>query len=342
MFLFISHKQAHHPLIIIGFAVLIIFMLLLDLGVFNKKSHKVSSREAIRWSLFWISLAFLFAGLIWFESGHVAASDFVSAYLIEKALSMDNIFVFILIFRFFSVPEEYQHKVLFYGIIGALIFRAIFIFAGVGLIKLTYLPPFELGGREYHINLVLAIFGFFLVYAGVKSWRHDDQTSKDFSKNWIVKIAHRLFPFSPAYSGSKFFIRQAGRLMATPLFLVVLVIEGTDVIFAVDSIPAIFAITDDPFILYTSNIFAILGLRSLYFLFANLMPLFRFLHYGLAFILTFIGIKMLLADIWGFEISSPLSLSIVAVVLLLSVLASLIIKNTGKEQSYDTGQKTNE
>ena len=331
MLLFISHKQHHHPLIIVGFAVIIAVMLLLDLGVFNKKSHKVSNREAIRWSLFWIVLSFLFAGLIWIESGHVAASDFVSAYLIEKALSMDNIFVFILIFRFFAVPDEYQHKVLFYGIIGAIIFRAIFIFAGVSLIKLTYLPAFEFGGREYHINLLLALFGFFLVYAGIKSLRHDAHRSKDFSKNWIVKLAHRLFPFVPDYVGNRFFIRQAGRLLATPLFLVVLMVEGTDVIFAVDSIPAIFAITDDPFILYTSNIFAILGLRSLYFLFANLMPLFRFLHYGLAFILSFIGIKMLLADIWQVEISSPVSLSVVAGVLILSVLSSLLIKEKAGE-----------
>ncbi|MGC8865449.1 MAG: TerC family protein [Bacteroidales bacterium] len=334
MLLFISHKQDHHPLIIAGFALIILVMLLIDLGVFNKKAHKVSSREAIRWSFFWIFLSFVFAALVWMESGHVAASDFVSAYLIEKALSMDNIFVFILIFRYFSVPEEYQHKVLFYGIIGAIVFRALFIFAGVGLIKLTYLPPFVLWGREYHINLLMAVFGLFLVYAGIKSWNHKSDESKDFSKNWIVRIAHALFPFTPEFAGSRFFIRQAGRLLATPLFLVVLVIEGTDVMFAVDSIPAIFAVTDDPFILYTSNIFAILGLRSLYFLFANLMPLFRFLHYGLAIILTFIGGKMLLDDIWQIEISSPLSLSIVAGVLVISVLASLIIK---EERQTKTG-----
>lgn len=320
-------------MIIIGFAVIILAMLLLDLGVFNKKAHKVSSREAIRWSVFWIALSFVFAGVVWLESGHVAASDFVSAYLIEKALSMDNIFVFILIFRYFNVAEEYQHKVLFYGIIGAIIFRAIFIFAGVSLIKLTYLPPFTLWGREYHINLVMAFFGLFLVYAGIKSWNHNSQETKDFSGNWVVRIAHALFPFTPDYAGSRFFVRQAGRLLATPLFLVVLVVEGTDVMFAVDSIPAIFAVTDDPFILYTSNIFAILGLRSLYFLFANLMPLFRFLHYGLAIILTFIGVKMLLDDIWHVEISSPLSLSIVAGVLIISVLASLVFKEKPQTNS---------
>ncbi len=328
MLSFISHKQDHHPLIIVGFAIIILGMLLLDLGVFNRKNHKVSNREAIRWSIFWIALSLAFAFLIWLESGHVAASDFVSAYLIEKALSMDNIFVFILIFRFFNVAEEYQHKVLFYGIIGAIISRALFIFAGLSLIKLTYLPIFVLWGKEYHINLILAIFGFFLLYAGIKSFSHDTHQNKDFSRNWIVSIAHRLFPFTPDYVGSRFFIRKSGRLLATPLFLVVCVVEGTDVVFAVDSIPAIFAITDDPFILYTSNIFAILGLRSLYFVFANLMPMFRFLHYGLAFILSFIGIKMLLSDIWQIDISSLISLSIVAGVLILSVLASMVIKET--------------
>jgi tellurite resistance protein TerC len=255
--------------------------------------------------------------------GKEEGTDFMSAYLIEKALSMDNIFVFILVFSFFQVPSRYQHKVLFYGILGAIIFRAIFIFAGLGMIRITYLPEFVLFGHVVHLNGVLTVFGLFLVYAGISTFKKSEKTENDFSKNWIVRFIRSVLPVSNEYDGGKFFTRINGKLMATPLLLVVAVVEGTDILFAVDSIPAIFAITNDPFILYTSNIFAILGLRSLYFLLANFMPMFRFLHYGLAIILTFIGVKMLLTDF--VHIPSPVSLSIVAGILVVSVLASVII-----------------
>jgi len=314
----------HHWWIIMTFSVVIVIMLMIDLGIFNKKNHTISSREALTWTIVWIVISLLFGLVVYFESGFNSASDYIAAYLIEKSLSMDNIFVFILIFSYFNVPSEYQHKVLFYGIIGAILFRAIFIFAGVELIKLTYLPPFVVNGTEVQLNVVLTIFGFFLLYAGLKSFNNHKEEQKDFSKNIVVRVAHRLLPFSKEYDKGKFFTKQNGKRLATPLFLVVLVIESTDILFAVDSIPAIFAITNDPFILYTSNIFAILGLRALYFLLANLMPLFRFLHYGLAVILIFIGAKMLIADF--IEIPSPVSLVVVVTILTVSILLSVLIK----------------
>jgi tellurite resistance protein TerC len=314
-----------HPGVITGFAVVVVVMLLLDLGVFNKKAHVVSSKEAAIWSVVWISLAMLFSGVIYSVSGFEKFTQFQSAYWIEKALSVDNLFVFILVFGFFNVPRELHHKVLFWGIIGALIFRAIFIFAGVGLINLTYLDEMTLFGQQVRINIVLLIFGLFLVYAGVKSGmpEGDDDEEKDFSKSAGARLIYKFFKVSKEYDGEKFFTVQNGIKMATPLLVVVAVIEFTDVLFAVDSIPAIFAIApDDPMILYTSNIFAILGLRALYFLLANFIHMFSLLKYGLAIILTFIGVKMVIAPFY--HISSPLSLSIVGGVLILSVIASLI------------------
>lgn len=314
-----------HPGVITGFAVLVVVMLLLDLGVFNKKAHAVSSKEAAIWSIVWISLAMCFSGVIYYVSGFEKFTQFQSAYWIEKALSVDNLFVFILVFGFFNVPAELHHKVLFWGIIGALIFRAIFIFAGVGLINLTYLPEMTLFGHEVRINIVLLIFGLFLIYAGIKSGMtdEDDDDEKDFSKSAGARLIYKFFKVSKEFDGAKFFTVENGVKMATPLLVVVAVIEFTDVLFAVDSIPAIFAIApDDPMILYTSNIFAILGLRALYFLLANFIHMFSLLKYGLAIILSFIGVKMVIAPIY--HISSPLSLSIVGGVLILSVIASLI------------------
>ena len=313
---------------IIIFAVIVITMLLLDLGVFNKKSHEVTNKEAVTWSMIWIGLALGFAGFIYYMDGSERASQFLSAYFIEKALSVDNLFVFILVFGFFNVPKFTQHKVLFWGILGALVFRAIFIFTGVKLIEMTYLPEFELGGYNLHINILLTLFGAFLLYAGVKSALVDeDEEEKDFSQSPGARFVRWLFPrVTQEYHGDRFFVILKGLKYATPLLVVVGVIEFTDLLFAVDSIPAIFAIAPkDPFILYTSNIFAILGLRSLYFLLANFIQMFRYLKYGLAVILSFIGIKMLIAPI--FHISSILSLGIVVGVLILSTLASLIIKH---------------
>ncbi len=318
-----------HPGIIIGFAVTVIFMLMLDLGVFNKKSHIISNTEAAIWSVFWIGLSMGFSVFIYIvtneESGLEKFSQYQAAYWIEKALSVDNLFVFILVFGFFNVPREYHHKVLFWGIIGALVMRAIFIFAGYGLISMTFLPEMMVFGKLVSINVVLTIFGSFLVYAGIKSWFAGNMgdEDKDFTKSPGARIIHKFFNVSNDFDGDKFFTKKNGVRLATPLFVVLGVVEFTDVIFAVDSIPAIFAIApNDPFILYTSNIFAILGLRSLYFLLANFIYMFSRLKFGLAIILAFIGLKMVIAPF--FHIGSTLSLSIVGGILILSVVASLI------------------
>lgn len=328
-----------HPSLIIGFGVLVVIMLMLDLGIFNKKSHAITNKEAIVWSVVWIALSMLFSGVIYFvfrndgvtEDGINKGLDlfykFQSAYWIEKSLSVDNLFVFILVFGFFKVPKENQHKVLFWGIIGALALRAIFIFAGVGLIKLTYLPDFTVFGIDFHhVNVVLTLFGLFLIYAGIKSWfaNDEDDEEQDFSQSAGARFVKRFFKVSEkGYDGDKFFTIENGIKVATPMLVVIGVIEFTDLLFAVDSIPAIFAIApEDPFILYTSNIFAILGLRSLYFILANFIHMFSKLPYGLAIILSFIGLKMVIAP-W-YHIESSHSLIVVGGVLVLSVIASLI------------------
>ena len=337
---------------ITGFGIVITVMLLLDLGIFNKKAHTVSNKEAALFSIIWISLAMLFSGVIYLSMGFEKFTQFQSAYWIEKALSVDNLFVFILVFNFFKVPKALHHKVLFWGIVGALLFRAIFIFAGVGLINLSYLPAFHLGDLHFVLdhkdgvevdyahnlffrpNIILTLFGIFLVVAGIRSGMSKDNHSEqqDFKSNPGARLIYKLFKVSKTYDGSKFFTVQNGVRMATPLLVVVAVIEFSDLLFAVDSIPAIFAIApEDPFILYTSNIFAILGLRALYFLLANFMSMFSYLKYGLAVILTFIGLKMLLAPF--VHISSPASLSIVGGVLLLSVVASFIFPSKKEIES---------
>jgi tellurite resistance protein TerC len=306
-------------------------MLLLDLGIFNKKNHVISNKEAAIWSVVWIGFSMIFSIFVYIVTDEKYAlekfSQYQAAYWIEKALSVDNLFVFILVFGYFNVPRELHHKVLFWGIIGALIMRAIFIFAGVGLINLTYLPKMNLFGQNVEINAVLTVFGFFLIYAGIKSWFASDKDDheKDFSKSPGAQVIHKLFKVSKEYNGGNFFTIENGVKMATPLLVVVTVIEFTDLIFAVDSIPAIFAIApDDPFILYTSNIFAILGLRSLYFLLANFIHMFSRLKFGLAIILAFIGIKMIISPFPSIHISSPLSLSIVGGILIISVAASIL------------------
>ena len=315
----------NHPAILGIFAVTVVVMLLLDLGVFNKHSHVVSNKEALSWSVVWISLSMIFSGVIYYVMDFEAFTKFQSAYWIEKALSVDNLFVFILVFGFFNVPKHLHHKVLFWGIIGALFFRAIFIFTGVEIINLTYLPAMTIFGESIRINAVLSVFGVFLIIAGIKSWasHEDNDENKDFSKSPGAKVIYRLFKVTKNFEGNRFFIKQNGIRMATPLLVVVAVIEFTDLIFAVDSIPAIFAIApNDPLILYTSNIFAILGLRALYFLLSNFMHMFSKLHYGLAIILAFIGIKMLIGPFY--EISSPHSLLVVAGILVAAVTASFL------------------
>lgn len=324
----------NHPGLIAVFSVVVLVMLLLDLGIFNKKSHVVSNKEAIAWSIIWISLSMVFSGFIYYYMGVEKFSQFQSAYWIEKALSVDNLFVFILVFGFFNVPKENHHKVLFWGIIGALVLRAVFIFSGVGLIKLTYLPEMVLFGHAMSINIILTLFGIFLIYAGIKSWfaEEDDDEEKDFNKSPGAKVVHKFFSVSKDYDKDKFFTIENGKKLATPLLVVVGVIEFTDLLFAVDSIPAIFAIApDDPFILYTSNIFAILGLRALYFLLANFIHLFSKLKYGLAIILAFIGVKMVISPLYHIE--SIHSLMVVGGVLVLSVLASLMFPEKEEVQT---------
>lgn len=315
----------NHPGLLGFFGIVVLIMLLLDLGVFNKNSHVVSTKEALAWSIVWISLAMCFSGVIYYYMDLENFVRFQSAYWIEKALSVDNLFVFILVFTFFKVPKVLHHRVLFWGIIGALFFRAIFIFAGVEIINHTYLPALSIFGKSVEINVVLTIFGIFLLVSGIKSWfakdEHDQES--DLSSNFAVRMVHKFFKVSPDYDGEKFFTVKNGVKMVTPLFVALIVIEFTDLIFAVDSIPAIFAIApDDPFILYTSNIFAILGLRSLYFLLANFMDKFSKLKYGLAIILSFIGVKMIISPF--VHIPSMVSLIVIGSVLVLSVVASFL------------------
>lgn len=323
-----------HPGLIITFGIAIILMLLLDLGIFNKKSHAVTNKEAISWSIVWIGLSMLFSGLVYYYAGSAKFYEFQSAYWIEKALSVDNLFVFILVFKFFDVANESKHKVLFWGIIGALILRAIFIFSGAFLIELTYLNKLlNLIGIEefkYDINIIMTFFGMFLVYAGIKSWSSgDEEEQEDFNNTRGSRLIRKLFTVSDKYDGSNFFTIENGKKMATPLLVVVAVIEFTDLLFAVDSIPAIFAISNDPFILYTSNIFAILGLRALFFLLDNFIHLFSKLKYGLAIILSFIGLKMIISPFYHVE--SIISLLVIASVLVLSVLISILFPEEIKE-----------
>ncbi|MFZ9171206.1 MAG: TerC/Alx family metal homeostasis membrane protein [Sediminibacterium sp.] len=318
----------NHPAILIVFSVLILGMLVLDLGVFNKNAHRISSKEAATWTLVWITLSMLFSVFILKQTSVEKFSQFQSAYWIEKALSVDNLFVFILVFNFFKVPEESHHKVLFWGIIGALFMRALFIFSGVGLINYTYLPAINLFNKDVSINLVLSGFGLFLIYAGIKSWfADDDDEEQDFSKSKGARLIHKLFKVSDHFDKDKFFTIENGVKIATPLLVVVGVIEFTDLLFAVDSIPAIFSIApDDPFILYTSNIFAILGLRSMYFLLSNFIHMFSKLKYGLAIILTFIGLKMVISPFY--HIDTLVSLLIVLSVLVGSVVLSILSTKT--------------
>lgn len=309
--------------VLIGFSVIILGLLALDLLIFNREAHKVSTKEALYWSIVWIGIGLLFGGYIYWDFGLEKASQYYSAFLIEKALSVDNLFVFILVFRFFKVPDKYQHKVLFYGILGAIVMRGIFIFFGVKLIELTYLNEFYWMGRYFKVNMVMTLFGIFLLYAGYKSWsnKDDEESDRDFSDSFGTKLIHKLFRVDPRYHSGNFFVKINGKRFATQLFVVVAVIEFTDLLFAVDSIPAIFAISKDPIILYTSNIFAILGLRALYFLLANSFELFHYLQHGLSFILGFIGLKMIMSA--TFHVPSPVSLGVVFGILALSIIFSL-------------------
>jgi len=286
-------------------------MLVLDLGVFNRRAHSYSFREALRWSALWVGLAAGFAVLVYFWHGRAASLEFTTGYLIELSLSVDNLFVFLVIFRFFRVPGELQHRVLFWGILGALITRGFFILAGVGLI------------RRFH--WIIYIFGALLVWSGVKLMRQGD-TDIDPEKNPVLRMFRRWMPVTDDYVGEKFWVRQPG-LYATPLVVVLLVVETTDILFAVDSIPAVLAITLNAFIVYTSNVFAIIGLRSMYFAVAGMMDLFEYLHYGLSVVLMFIGGKMLLSHYY--TVPTHVALGTVVGVIALSVAASLVWPRKG-------------
>lgn len=300
----------------IGFNLFVIAMLALDLGVFHRKAHEVKTREALIWSAVWIGLALTFNGVIFFfwdkmapgnaYSNQEAALKFLTGYLIEKSLSVDNIFVFLLLFTYFSIPAAYQHRLLFWGIIGALIMRGAMIFAGVALVK------------QFHWTIY--IFGAILILSGIKMALSKDKKLEP-EKNPFLKALRRIMPVSEKLEGQHFFTRIQGRLAATPLFVVLVLVETTDLIFAADSIPAIIAISQEPFIVYTSNVFAILGLRSLYFALAGLMGMFHYLHYGLSAVLVFVGTKMVAVDVIG-KISTEVSLGVIAAILLASVLAS--------------------
>lgn len=309
-------------------------MILLDLGLFNKKSHEVKTKEALIRTLVWIGLSMLFAGYVYRDSGVERFSQFLSAYWIEKLLSVDNLFVFVMIFSFFRVEKKAHHKVLFRWVLWALIFRAFFIFTGVKLIQLTYLPEFSIRNFSIKINILLSLFWIFLIYAGIKSFFQKEQAEEkqNFSETLGAKIVKLIFPrMTDEFHESDFFVIKNGLKYATPLLLVVGVVEFSDILFAVDSIPAIFAIApNDPFILYASNIFAILGLRSLYFLLANFIDKFTYLKYGIAVILTFIGLKMLLSPVIHF--SSTTSLIILINILVLSLIISLIMEKKKKKK----------
>jgi tellurite resistance protein TerC len=288
------------------FNLFVLGMLALDLGFLQRRGHTVNFREALIWSLVWIGLAGAFAVLVYSRYGHATAVEFVTGYVIELSLSVDNLFIFILIFRFFRVAPEHQHKVLFWGIVGALVMRAIFIVVGIGLIR--------------RFQWITYIFGTFLVYSGIRLFRQHGAGMEP-QNNPVLRLFRRWVPTTEDYEGDKFLVRR-GRLYATPLLAVLVLVEATDVVFATDSIPAVLAITLKPFIVYTSNVFAVLGLRSMYFLLAGMMELFHYLHYGLAAILIFVGAKMLLSNYY--HIPTLIALGVVGGVLLVSVTASLL------------------
>ena len=321
----------------IVFYVLVFVMLIADLKMFGKKGqHEVSVGEALKMTAVWIGISLVFCAGIYFfypVDPHGKAMEFLAGYLIEKSLSMDNLFVFLMLFSFFGVERKYQHEVLFWGIFGALVLRSVFIFAGAAMVE--------------RFEWILGLFGLFLLYTGFKMFSHDDSQQSDSSQNIIVRLFKRFFPVTDQMHGDQFFIIDNGRRLATPLFITLLVIETTDVAFAVDSIPAVFSVSRDPFIVLTSNIFAILGLRALYFALAAIAKFFTYLKYGLGIILIFVGIKMLLAmneyvndlaRLTGFELNmphievpTPVSLAIIFGILLLSILLS-VAANKAKQQ----------
>ncbi|HEX5705352.1 MAG TPA: TerC family protein [Pyrinomonadaceae bacterium] len=306
----------------VGFNVFVLVMLAVDLGIFHRKAHEVSLREAAGWSAVWVTLALLFNYGVYHFLGAQAGKEFLTGYLIEKALSVDNIFVFVLIFAYFKVPSKHQHRVLFWGVIGALLMRGAMIGAGAYLIK------------QFH--WIIYVFGAFLVVTGIRMATHDEQDIEP-AANPVLRLLHRFIPVTKTYRGQSFFVREpasvggAMQRMATPLFVVLVLVETTDLIFALDSIPAIFAITQDAYLVYTSNVFAILGLRALYFLLAGVIHKFHFLKLGLSVVLAFVGVKMLLSDVYKIPVEA--SLGVVALVLGVAVAASLLFPKESEDHS---------
>lgn len=301
------------------FNLFVLGMLALDLGVFHRKSHEVGVREALTWTGVWITLAMAFNIFLYYYFDKETAIEFFTGYLIEKSLSIDNIFVMIMIFSYFQVPSHYQHKVLFWGILGALVMRVIFILTGIELI--------------HRFHWLIYIFGGFLVVTGIRMLTSGD-TKLEPERNPLVKLARRIFPFTNSYEGDQFFVKRDNKLWATPLFLVVILIEATDLIFAVDSIPAILAISDDSFIVYTSNVFAILGLRSLYFALSGIEKYFQYLKYGLSAILIFVGVKMCITDFY--KIPIDLSLILIVFILTIAMLASVAFRTNRGGNNMDS------
>ncbi len=289
------------------FSAVILVMLALDLGVFHRKTHVVGMKEAIFWSVLWTVIAFVFNAGVYYVHGKEPAYAFLSAYILERMLSFDNLFVFLLVFNYFHVPDVYHHRILFWGILGALVMRAVFIASGIALL--------------HYFHWIIYVFGAVLLITGLKLAFQKDQEIHP-EKNLLLKLFKRLMPVTDSYESGTFLIKKGATLFATPLLVVLIVIESTDVVFAVDSIPAVLAISRDPFIVYTSNVFAILGLRALYFVLEGLMRLFHHLHYGLSIILVLIGLKMLAADF--VHVSSAYVLALIMGVLVISIIASLI------------------
>lgn len=317
------------PWLWVGFLVGVLFLLMLDLGVFHRSAHRVSVKEAAIWSVVWVSLSLCFNGFVWFQFGREPGLEFLSAYLIEKSLSVDNIFVFIVIFRYMKIPRDHLHRALFAGIVGALVLRGLFIMVGLSLIEL--------------FTWSLYVFGGFLLYTGIKLvFVGDDDPDEDAGDNWVKRTAEKYLRVTGDYEGPKFFLRRDGKGFVTTLFVTLLMIETADVVFALDSIPAIFGVSTDPFIVFTSNVCAILGLRAMFFLLEDVIDRFHYLQYGLGLVLSFIGAKMLLGEglggmglywagvpqqAWLEPIHIPIgwSLGVVATLLSVSILASLVI-----------------
>ncbi len=303
------------------FSVVILGMLFLDLAVFHREEHEVSLREALVWTGIWIVLGLLFSLFIYTQKGLDATLAYLAGYLVEKSLSLDNIFVFQVIFTYFAVPAKYRHKILFWGVVGALVMRGVFIVAGLALIKM--------------FHWIVYVLGLLLVYTGIRMVTEHGKSIEP-ERNPVIRLARRLIPMTSHYEGGRFFVRKDGRLYATPLLAVLLVVESTDVVFAVDSIPAIMALTTDPVIIYTSNVFALLGLRALYFALSGLLQLFHYLNYGLSVILVFVGVKMLISGFY--KIPTWIALLVVVITLTASIVASLCWPKAAESSHQPVGQ----